>query len=429
MASLVVFVHGLGANEHAFWGTTPGSIRGSDLLREQTEVKFWGYETTSRPRPLQRFLGPVGAGAPLETIDSLGEHLWSKLRLWFRDGDYDSVRLLGHSMGGLVVAAALGRGVEESRSHDQAMIEAITGVAFVATPLGGASLANRTGALFELFGRNVHVEDLMPGSVSRRHLVNRFIDRALRDVSIPLTIFRASNDQVVAESEVDEPLVTRPDVSFKKDVLTGNHSGCVQNLEPESENLRMLARWTRGPLSSHDIADLGRLGKPTSVFVSRPSLLNERQEHFWGVLEEHMMSSGLQPRTLGLGIDVPKQEGGMYDVLDLLEQCHGAVVLGLSQVKVERATFKAGTNKPRDAEQCEFVTPWNHMEACMAFANKIPLLIIREESVYPDGVFDRSCLRMTPYVTDLSKSSLQGRFDSMFQSWIEEVAARASDYW
>ena len=118
----------------------------------------------------------------------------------------------------------------------------------------------------------------------------------------------------------------------------------------------------------------------------------------------------------------------MYDVLELLRQCHGAIILGLSQIHVENATFKGGTESARTEGPCEFVTPWNHMEACMAFAHGVPLLIVRESSVYDDGVFDRGCLRLTTYETDLSPSSLEGRFETALRSWLDQVALRASEY-
>ena len=118
----------------------------------------------------------------------------------------------------------------------------------------------------------------------------------------------------------------------------------------------------------------------------------------------------------------------MYDVLELLRQCHGAIILGLSQIRVENATFKGGTESARTDGPCEFVTPWNHMEACMAFAHDVPLLIVRESRVYDDGVFDRGCLRLTTYETDLSPSSLEGRFETALKSWLDQVALRASEY-
>ncbi|MGI9622692.1 MAG: esterase/lipase family protein [Acidimicrobiales bacterium] len=433
MATLAVFVHGLGADESDFWGSTPGALRGCDLVRPDTVIKFWGYETTHKPRPMQRLLGPIGAGSPHQSIDRLGEHLWSRLRQWWKDGRYDEIRLLGHSMGGLVVASAVGRGLQERRVDDESLIEALSGVAFVATPLGGARLADRAGPLFELFGRNIHVADLAQGSQSRAELVDRFIDKALRPGHLSLTIFRASNDQVVDDYEVDEPLRSRALrrqelLNYKQEVLTGNHSGCVVDLTADDDDLRTLARWVRGRLRPADLAGLATEGAPVSVFVSRPSALSAEQQTFWSSVEQVLAAHGLQPRTLGVGADVQQSDGGMYDVLSLMRMCRGALILGLSQVHAPTVEFKRNTADQRTEGPCEFVTPWNHMEACIAFAENLPILMVREMGVQGDGVFDKSSLRIVTYKTDLDPSRIDEHFGPALEEWVGRIAVEASEY-
>ena len=421
MSSLVVFVHGLGANESEFWGKTPNTLKGCDHLSSRIDVRFWGYETTKRIRLHQRVLARFGAGKTLESVSSLGEHLWSKLRLWHQENEYHDIRLLGHSMGGLVVAAALGYGIKRNSPNDQDLIRALDAVAFVATPLGGASLADKAGPLFELFGDNVHVEDLAQGSKSREKLVSRFISEAVQRNRVSLTIFRASNDQVVNENEVDEPLINSEGANYRKDVLVGNHSGCVQDLGADSDNLKMLVNWANGdPLTSADIVERAKQGDFVSVFVSRPTMLNDRQNVFWQALDRMLSEYGLQGRTLGIS-DIQNSDGGMYDVLDLMRQCNGALILGFSQMHVENAVFKGGTTSVREQERCEFVTPWNHMEACMAFANELPLLIVKERNVQGDGVFDRSCLRLTPYETNLDLDWLENKLRPALEVWVDQV--------
>ncbi|MDH4118760.1 MAG: hypothetical protein OEX04_10305 [Acidimicrobiia bacterium] len=428
MSILAVLVHGLGANAHDFWGSTPEALCDSDALRPDVEIKFWGYETTARPRPVHRVLRPLGMGSPLESVDSLGEHLLSRLRGWYRDGHYDEVKLLGHSMGGLVVAAAVGRALEENRSADQGLIDTLSAVAFVATPLGGAKLAGRASPLFGLFGRNVHRDDLDPGSKSRARVVNRFIGQAVRSGRVPLTIFRASNDQVVEPDELDEPFAGDTTLSYRREVLSGTHSGCVQNLAPGSDDLRALVRWVNGDrLSADDIVALAERGEPISVFVSRPTDLNARQQAFWVALEASLAEKGLRVRTLGV-TDEPQEEGGMYDVVRLLRQCDGALILGMSQATAEKVVFKEGTDNLRTETRCAFVTPWNHMEACMAFAHELPLLVIREQVVQGEGVLDRSALRVIPHKTDLDPSWLAGRGRGPIDSWVQNVAERAAGH-
>ena len=269
----------------------------------------------------------------------------------------------------------------------------------------------------------MQVQDLAQGSKTRAKLVGNFIDRAVNSKKLALTIFRASNDQVVRESEVDEPIVGEPSAQYQKEVLVGDHSGCVQNLLADSDNIKMLVHWANGErLNAAYILDLAKRGKPVSVFVSRPTTLNRRQELFIEKLEKVLSNYGLKPRTLGL-TDSQKADGGMYDVIELMRDCSGALVLGFSQIQVDNVTFKGGTKRISKKKQCEFVTPWNHMEACMAFAERLPLLIIKEEKVWSDGVFDKSCLRLVPQTTDLEPAWLDDqRFRNAMDGWVEQIA-------
>jgi hypothetical protein len=171
-------------------------------------------------------------------------------------GRAGKVKLIGHSMGGLVVAAAIGHGLARGNTRDLETFKLISGIAFVATPLGGAHLAKVTGRLTRLIGENIHISDLRKDSASRKAIVTRFINHALeKENPISLTIFRASADSVVNQSELVEPLGT---LRFDTDVLNGEHSDCIQNLEttvlnsPKALNLLKFVSWIKSTPANTD---------------------------------------------------------------------------------------------------------------------------------------------------------------------------------
>jgi pimeloyl-ACP methyl ester carboxylesterase len=240
--SLAVFVHGLGSEVDVFWGSTIDALQSTAQL-SHVDIKAWGYDTSSRPR---RGAFDLLRRRRLQTIEQIGEHLWSQLAHWYDTGDYESVVLFGHSMGGLVVAAAVEGGLRYGR--DTKLIASFAGIALCATPLGGADLADKLGPLFRLCGENVQVRDLRKGSPTRRRFVVRFINRCVAPKKddaqhrrIDLLLFRASADAIVSQSEMTEPF---GDLDVAMKVLMGSHSGCVQNLgRPGDSNFEMIARW------------------------------------------------------------------------------------------------------------------------------------------------------------------------------------------
>lgn len=236
--TLALFVHGLGTSTEEFWGATATALQTHpSLLDAGVTVDFWGFKTTLKPEGRLKRVRQIFSSQPrLETLQQLGDHLW--FVLGERHARFESIRLVGHSMGGLVVAAALGHLADGTVSVVGAKIQ---GIAFCCTPLSGAGLTDRGSLLFKLFGSNVHLDDLRPDSRSRKTIINTFINAYLALPGANFAVFRASGDEVVEERELLEevPVSYRPPVQ----VLDGSHSGCIKDLQVKSENVARMVRW------------------------------------------------------------------------------------------------------------------------------------------------------------------------------------------
>lgn len=90
-------------------------------------------------------------------------------------------------------------------------------------------------------------------------------------------------------------------------------------------------------------------------------------------------------RTLGV-TDYPGL-APLAEVLALMRQCNGALALGLRQLHVETGKAKAGSLLQQWLRIFYLSTPWNQIEAGMAIALGLPLLVAREKGV-EGGVFD-----------------------------------------
>ncbi len=75
----------------------------------------------------------------------------------------------------------------------------------------------------------------------------------------------------------------------------------------------------------------------------------------------------------------------MKGVMNLMKICRAAIVLGYPQYEVTAALSKAAM--PQQELSAVFPTPWNQIEATLAFKQRIPVLVIAHEGV-SGGVFD-----------------------------------------
>lgn len=163
------------------------------------------------------------------------------------------------------------------------------------------------------------------------------------------------------------------------------------------------------------------------VFVSKPSAVAEYQTQILEGVETALLERSLRPRTLGT-TDYPNI-APVDAVKEVMSECHGAVILGLKQIRVIRGVAKEGTEKEEALAEYHLPTAWNHIEAGMAFALGQPVLIIREEGV-SGGVFEvGSSDRYIHEVTVPGDEWL--RSDAFLQPlnrWVEDVIRHDAEH-
>ncbi|WP_056475849.1 hypothetical protein [Bacillus sp. FJAT-25509] len=121
------------------------------------------------------------------------------------------------------------------------------------------------------------------------------------------------------------------------------------------------------------------------IFVSRPNNLDENQERTMQKIEGLLGARGMRVRTIGK-TDFPNVSP-MKAVEQLMRQCSGAIILGFPQTKIQRGISKPNTESEKTIKDTLLPTPWNHIEASMAFVLDLPMLVIRDKGL-EGGVFD-----------------------------------------
>ena len=104
-----------------------------------------------------------------------------------------------------------------------------------------------------------------------------------------------------------------------------------------------------------------------------------------------------------------------------MEICEGAIILGYPQIEVKEGTIK---NEPL-SDPLLLPTEWNHIEAGLAYARRLPLLVVHHIGV-ARGIFDKGVTDRFIYEVDLSKSDwpLSSEISGALKSWKGEISKR-----
>lgn len=162
------------------------------------------------------------------------------------------------------------------------------------------------------------------------------------------------------------------------------------------------------------------------VFLSRPTSLTAGQDAFCAAIARLISERGFHPRTVGVtdfGNKAP-----LATVRRLMNGCSGAVILGLAQMHVRSGVRKRGTEKESKATGIDLPTAWNHLEAGIAFALDLPLLVIRESTVSMEGIFDPGIGDHFVHHGELTPEWLRSdAFVQPFTEWAVDVETRSAD--
>lgn len=162
------------------------------------------------------------------------------------------------------------------------------------------------------------------------------------------------------------------------------------------------------------------------VFVSRPTWVAGEFRHGLEGFLRLLAMLDLNPRTLGT-TDYPRR-APLDEVISLMEQCRGAVILGYPQIRITGGTVK---DEPLRSEVL-LPTEWNHIEAGLAYARGLPLLVIHHLRVVR-GIFDRGAVSAFLYERDLRQpdwplaEDVQGAVSKWKQDCLLTPAERERD--
>jgi hypothetical protein len=160
-----------------------------------------------------------------------------------------------------------------------------------------------------------------------------------------------------------------------------------------------------------------------NIFLSRPTWIPPEFESGISTFLTQLGNLGLVPRTLGVS-DYPSK-APLDEVIDILADCKGAIILGVPQIEISGGSIKGNTI----TSSVSLGTEWNHLEAGLAYSAGIPVLIIHHHSV-TRGIFDRGVLNAFLHGVDLSENnwSMQPSLNGAITKWKEKCSQGAPNF-
>ena len=162
----------------------------------------------------------------------------------------------------------------------------------------------------------------------------------------------------------------------------------------------------------------------TRVFVSVGQVGTDQQEAFVHAIEDRLRAEGLLPQTVGR--NVFSADRPLKTIKECMDSCAGAVVIALEREFFASGIERRGGPRQTSLSDVKLATPWNQIEAAMAYDRAIPLMVIVEEGIREDGLLERGNDWYVQTVRPETSSLNSLEFNGVLASWKEKVHQRKS---
>ena len=156
-----------------------------------------------------------------------------------------------------------------------------------------------------------------------------------------------------------------------------------------------------------------------NVFVSVGGTATEQQEAFVRAVEDRLRSEGLIPHTVGR--NTFSSDAPLKAVTELLDKCVGTVVIAMERMYFESGVEKRGGPKEAALAEVRLPTPWNQIEAAMAYSRGHPLMVIVEAGLKSEGLLERGNDWYVKWVRPEASALTTTEFNGILASWKQKM--------
>jgi hypothetical protein len=156
----------------------------------------------------------------------------------------------------------------------------------------------------------------------------------------------------------------------------------------------------------------------TKVFISKGSAATDDQRAFVDAVLEMIDTIGMSARIMGE--NEWSHEQPLRAIKKIMRECDGAVIIAFTRIQFDEGVeFKKNQIIP--ISNIKLPTTWNHIEASMAYSFELPLLVVAENGLKPEGLIENG-YDWRVFWTDLHPDVVKSdSFKGFLQSWKRAV--------
>jgi uncharacterized protein YjbI with pentapeptide repeats len=159
---------------------------------------------------------------------------------------------------------------------------------------------------------------------------------------------------------------------------------------------------------------------PQRVFLSQSAALNADQQAIVDRVIRLIEDGGAD--VVRLQRDAYPPSGSLAEIRRLMGGCSAVAIVGLCQLHVARGMLRPGTPEESPVRDMSIATPWNQIEAGMAFALDLPMLVVRSK-LGNEGVFGMRNDASTLTVVDVDECGDLATFDEAVGGWMRTLTS------
>jgi hypothetical protein len=159
--------------------------------------------------------------------------------------------------------------------------------------------------------------------------------------------------------------------------------------------------------------------KPRQVFLSQPAVLTVEQQILADRIA-HLVEQG-EVNVVRLRRPEYPASGSLGELRRLMSGCSGLVIVGVRQLTVADGTLRPGTPEEAQVRNVTLPTPWSQIEAGMAFALELPVLVVSDR-LWNAGVFGVRDESSGLALVDLAASSTE-EVDNRVREWLRTLSS------
>ncbi|KAA2223899.1 hypothetical protein [Chryseobacterium sediminis] len=158
-----------------------------------------------------------------------------------------------------------------------------------------------------------------------------------------------------------------------------------------------------------------------NVFISHPTPHNKYQEVFLSHIRSELEKHELHP--INLGINNWSFKSPLQPIKDLIDNCVAAIIIGLERHHCYIGYEKEFTKHSKETTHKYTSSPWVQIEAGMAYQAGLPLLILKENIIYSEGIFDPQVSDSFVFDFELRKmqKQLSPEIKEIILSWTKHI--------